>query len=110
MAVLLSSFYIKVSVFTILLLQFSYAGYKIARNPMLFIFSIWLLFYLSIILFLVFWGGLTYKITMNFCTQVNIEFKWHWYLIENAAELMGILGLWTFAYHYYSTTLSVKEI
>jgi hypothetical protein len=81
MAVLLSSFYIKVAVFSILLLQFSYAGYKIAKNPMLFIFSIWLLFSLSIILFLVFWVGLTYEITVDFCKKAKIEFKSRWYLI-----------------------------
>jgi len=31
-------------------------------------------------------------------------------LVEKAAELVGLLGLWTFAYHYLCTTLAAKEI
>ena len=43
------------------------------------------------------------------CEQTDIEWSWPM-LVENAGELTGILGLWTSAYHYYSTTQAVNEI
>jgi hypothetical protein len=98
---------INTGVFTMLLLQFCYAGYKIARNPRFFIASIWLFFFVSIILFLGYYADYTYNLTESFCKKRDIEwFPPHWVL--NAGELMGILGLWTFAYHYFSTTAAVK--
>ena len=60
MKIYAASKYIKIGVFTMLFLQYCYAGYKIAANPMLFIASIWLLFSLSIILTLVVLGVDTY--------------------------------------------------
>jgi len=64
---------INTGVFTILLLQFCYAGYQIAKNPRFFIASIWLFFFVSIILFLGYYADYTYNLTESFCNQKDIE-------------------------------------
>ena len=109
MRILVASKYVRLAVYSMLFLLYCYAGCKIAVNFRLFIVSIWLLFMLSIVLHLVYSGGDTYAWDMNLCQQADIEWLWP-DLVENAAELVGILGLWTFAYHYFCTTLAVREI
>jgi hypothetical protein len=107
--VMFSSECISAAVFAILFFQFCYAGYKIARQPSVFIVSVWLMFFLSIILFLGYWALKIYWLTEDPCNffsnQSNMDFA-----IYDAAEIMSILGLLTFAYHYHITTKAVKEI